>query len=163
VKIATSGTGTIREVSRRVWWKPWTWWRKPLRVVEDYNLTSVDLISPDVYTQEIDCHSYVPPSDRPSIPAFIGMAEHGPTSAPIIIGPTIDKPRWWQFWRWHLIPRYRRECREAHAKFIEHFGQPTKNADYFSAAVMQYLNEPHDDDGNVCPRPFIRRVHEREE
>ena len=48
--------------------------------------------------------------DRPD-PGFIpGHAEFGPV--PVV--PVVETPpvRWWEFWRWHLIPRRRREIQE---------------------------------------------------
>lgn len=67
---------------------------------------------------------------KPQFPGnfAIGLnTEKGPINQTIYIGPTIDKPKWYQFWRWHLISRYKKECKEAEKKFLEVFGRPQKN------------------------------------
>lgn len=99
------------------WWKPWTWRRR-----QNY-------VTPGVEVTEIDCCT-AKPGTAAAIPAFIGVAEKGPQNPPMWIGPSISRIRWWQFWRWYLIPRYRRESRAAWEKFLEVFGQPMSVEEY---------------------------------
>ena len=91
-------------------------------------MTDDQLIAPDVFIQEVDLTDVHPPVTMPTSPAtvlaMIGPAASGPVNTPEWIGPSFRKPRWYQFWRWHLLPRYRRECREASARFHEFFGYP---------------------------------------
>lgn len=46
----------------------------------------------------------------------------------VVIGPRTKRVRWWEFWRWHQYPRYRRECRKAMKEFSEVFGQPAQKS-----------------------------------
>ena len=61
-----------------------------------------------------------------NFPGTIILSDKGPTIKPIFIGPKISKPKWFQFWRWHLILRYKRECRKASNRFDSMFGKPKK-------------------------------------
>lgn len=38
-----------------------------------------------------------------------------------LYGAKISKPKWWQFWRWHLIKEWKKQCLTAYAKFAEDF------------------------------------------
>ena len=76
--------------------------------------TSKRKVQPSVYVEVTDVSESV--GLFPGI--FSIVPEKGPVNEPIYIGPTISKPRWWQFWRWHLIKQYRRECQEAQQKFM---------------------------------------------
>jgi len=52
--------------------------------------------------------------------ALVGSSKGGP--AVEFIGPKMRPILWCQFWRWHLIPAYNRECREARERLNELFG-----------------------------------------
>lgn len=43
---------------------------------------------------------------------------------PVFIGTRIMPIRWWQFWRWHLIFKRRREIILSKRKFDEFLGSP---------------------------------------
>ena len=75
--------------------------------------------------KEIDC-SYAK-SDVSDLFGFIINSDKGPINKPIYIGPTIRKPKWFQFWRWHLILRYKKECQQSIKKFNDTFGEPNND------------------------------------
>ena len=74
------------------------------------------------YIKEIN-HSYVKP-DVSDYFDLILNSDKGPINKPIFIGPTISKPKWFQFWRWHLISKYKEECYDSLKKFNNVFGEP---------------------------------------
>ena len=45
----------------------------------------------------------------------------------ILVSTKIKKPRWYQFWRWHLIPKYRQEIFEAKRLFEFTYGIPNQD------------------------------------
>ena len=44
----------------------------------------------------------------------------------------INRIKWYQFWRWHLVKQYKKECEEAKQKFIDTFGSPTSKGNLSS-------------------------------
>ena len=62
-----------------------------------------------------------------NFPGTIILSDKGPTIKPIFIGPKISKPKWFQFWRWHLILRYKKECQQSIKKFDDTFGEPNND------------------------------------
>jgi len=55
-----------------------------------------------------------------------------PKSKIIFIGTSINRIKWYQFWRWHLVKQYKKECEEAKQKFIDTFGSPTSKGNLSS-------------------------------
>lgn len=48
-----------------------------------------------------------------------------PSSQPIeIFGSKIKPVKWWEFWRYYLIAKRKKELKVAHNKFISIFGNP---------------------------------------
>lgn len=113
------------------------WWRSGV-----YEVDCSEYISPGVYVNVVD--NSTPVQVDVSIPAIIGVAEYGPMNAPKFYGPSIAPIRWWQFWRWHLIPRYRRECKEALKALVRDFGEPI-SPNEFCRRVAASLPEPFPD------------------
>lgn len=76
--------------------------------------------------------------------AVIGSEPTGtvrvPVLTPVYIGSTIRKPRWWEVWRWHLYPRWRRESRAAWRRYLEVFGAPNDSA--VAREIQDHLGTP---------------------
>lgn len=92
--------------------------------------------TPDMEVQEIDVSTLK--TTDPTIAMMIGDAEKGPAGPVQYYGPTIPPIRWWQFWRWHLCKRYRRECEDASRRFHEDFGPPTE-VDLYDGIMARLL------------------------
>ena len=56
----------------------------------------------------------------------IGSTTRGPHSIPIIIRPKISPISWWEFWRWHLISKRRKQVKECIKKIHNIFGEPNE-------------------------------------
>ena len=39
------------------------------------------------------------------------------------IGPSIKRIKWYQFWRWHFIRKYREEQNDAYKRFLWMYGE----------------------------------------
>jgi len=82
-----------------------------------------------IIVREMDHSEYTPKEGTNSMCGIISTCTKGPTNKLIFLGSTIPKPRWWEIWRWYLIPRYNKESREAKKKFLEIFGKPCTEED----------------------------------
>lgn len=94
----------------------WAFWRRERRVLAD-----VVVIEDEALRRELGTYLGTPGT---ALVGVVGPPNAGPMLRPIRIGPSIPRPRWWQMWRWHRIPAYRRQCREALAQFEAVFGRP---------------------------------------
>lgn len=79
-----------------------------IRVIEEFELESVSFVA------------------KPG--GVIGIEPEITIKKAEYFGPTIRPIRWWQFWRWHQIPRYRREMQEARERFYARYGRPFPQA-----------------------------------
>jgi len=102
--------------------------------------------------------------------ATIGLSNAGPMPNPVFIGPSVRKPRWWQPWRWHQYPRWRRESSAAWQKYLEVFGAPADTA--LARKLRAFFEEPlpplrvvRVPEGSVSPeqRAAIEKFHQRHE
>lgn len=55
---------------------------------------------------------------------LVGFSNQDVVNTPTFIGTRIAPIKWWQLWRWHLIPKRKREIIAARRKFDELFGTP---------------------------------------
>lgn len=85
-------------------------------------MLTIKKIRPKITFRCTDESSYTP-FQGISSPLVIGSLK-GPEQAAIFINTTIRKPRWWQIWRWHLIPQYKQELVEAKQLLTVTFGLP---------------------------------------
>ena len=76
-------------------------------------------LSPNVVVHEVKGMPHVIPTTTGGI---IGIPVPGHVPPPILLSPSIAPVRWFQFWRWHLAGRYRRELEESRRKYREFMG-----------------------------------------
>ncbi len=79
--------------------------------------SSVDVTKTDISTtSNIDFQS--------PLNIITGVPNKGPRYTPIIIGSKIKPIKWYQIWRYHLIPKYNKEAERCKQLFVDTFGQP---------------------------------------
>lgn len=81
------------------------------------------LYPPKVRVEYIDVSTYVPGQ---SGPVTLNLPRVGPKQMMVDLVPSIRRIQWYQFWRWHLIPRYNRELKKNYLTFLEIFGKPNE-------------------------------------
>jgi len=82
-----------------------------------------------IKVRETDHSEYLPTEKANGICGIVAACSKEPVIEPIFLGPTIQRPRWWQFWRWYLMSKYNKESREAKQKFLDIFGKPCTEED----------------------------------
>lgn len=107
------------------------WWRNFRSGV--YEIDYAKYVSPHV--TEIDLSDHVAEINGPRLAAFIGVADKGLVNTPKYYTPSIAPIRWWQFWRWHKIFQYRRECKKVFQDFIKDHGMPLPSDEYSKLAA----------------------------
>ncbi len=124
-----------------IYWKAWSLWGKK--------------INPNVTVTEIDKTVYIPDSRNFGLTApYLSRCQRGPKNPLIFIGPTIERIKWWQFWRYHLIKQYKKEMKESREKFLEIFGQPYTPDENQIKLFNDYL------DGKDTSKLYVTRVKE---
>ena len=51
------------------------------------------------------------------------LSSESPKNKLILIGLTLREIKWYEFWRWYLIPEFRRQVKQAHEDFRNTFGE----------------------------------------
>lgn len=86
---------------------------------------NVKEVKPNVFATTVDVSEHKP-IDNSELNHLLKLltidAKTGPKNSPNFHGPSISKPKWYQFWRWHLLPRYRRELKNTYKELEEDFG-----------------------------------------
>ncbi|MBD3405056.1 MAG: hypothetical protein GF411_02835 [Candidatus Lokiarchaeota archaeon] len=125
------------QVNNKIWWKPWTWFKRLVIIKQeicDSKENANANVYPEVFLKQVDVSESIKIDHYLS--PICGISYQGPDNKPKFYGPSIEPIRWWQFWRWYLIPRYHRECKHAYDKFVEDFGQP--RSDNIMAKAMMH-------------------------